>query len=49
MLITDLAVFVFDKYTRKMTLIEIAENTTIEEVKAKTGCEYSVAKDLKKF
>jgi acyl CoA:acetate/3-ketoacid CoA transferase beta subunit len=32
MLITDLAVFVFDKYTRKMTLIEIAENTTIEEV-----------------
>ncbi len=43
MLITDLAVFVFDIHTRKMTLIEIAENTTIEEIKAKTGCEYSVS------
>jgi 3-oxoacid CoA-transferase subunit B len=33
MLITDLAVFKFDKTTRKMTLIEVAEGVTVEEVR----------------
>ena len=40
MLITDLAVFKFDPITRAMTLTEIAEDTTLEEVKANTDCEF---------
>jgi len=49
MLITDMAVFEFDKVTRQMTLLEIAENTTLEEVRTNTGCEFQVADNLKKF
>jgi len=44
-----MAVFEFDKDTRQMTLTEIAENTTLEEVKANTGANYVVAQDLKTF
>lgn len=40
MLITDMAVFKFDPITRAMTLTEIAYDTTLEEVKANTDCEF---------
>ena len=40
MLITDMAVFKFDPNTRAMTLTEIASDTTLEEVKANTDCEF---------
>jgi len=49
MLITDLAVFEFHPETRQMVLTEIAENTTIEEIKANTDCEFEVAAELKTF
>ena len=49
MLITDMAVFEFHPETRQMTLMEIAEDTTLEEVKANTDCEFAVAKDLGRF
>ena len=49
MVITELAVFEFDRKTRQMTLTEIAENTTVEEVKANTEASFVVAKDLKRF
>ena len=49
MLITDMAVFEFDAVTRQMTLMEIAEDTTVEAVMENTGCEFAVAKDLKRF
>lgn len=49
MLITELAVFEFDKETRQMTLTEIAEDTTLEEVIANTEARFEVAKDLKRF
>lgn len=32
-----------------LTLIEIAEDTTIEDVLTSTGCEFSVSPDLKKI
>lgn len=49
LLITDMAVFSFDKKTRQMTLIEIAEDTTVEAVKANTDCDFAVAKNLGRF
>ena len=49
MLITDMAVFEFDKITRQMTLTEIAENTTVEAVRENTEASFEVAADLKKF
>jgi len=48
-LITDMAVFEFDKDTRQMTLTEIAENTTLEEVRANTDARFKVADNLKTF
>ena len=47
LLITDMAVFEFEN--GRMTLTEIAENTTLDEVKANTDCDFEVAKDLKRF
>jgi 3-oxoacid CoA-transferase subunit B len=49
MLITDMAVFEFDKVTREMVLSEIAEDTTLEAVREATEANYTVAKDLKRF
>lgn len=49
MLITDMAVFEFDKDTRQMTLTEIAEDTTVEAIKEATEAEFVVAENLKKF
>lgn len=49
MLITDLAVFEFHPETRQMVLTEIAENTTVEEIKANTDCEFEIAAELKTF
>ena len=49
LLITDMAVFEFDKVTREMTLIEVAEDTTVEEVRANTEASFKVSANLKKF
>ncbi len=47
MVITDLAVFTIDKANGTgMTLVELAEGVTIEEVKTKTQAEFEVAPDL---
>lgn len=45
-IITDLAVFDVDHKTG-LTLVEIASDTTVDEVKSKTGCDFAVADDLK--
>ncbi len=42
MLITDLAVFVFDEGAGKFRLTELAPGVTMDEVKQKTGAEYLV-------
>lgn len=49
MLITDMAVFEFHKETRVMTLIEIAEDTTIEAIQANTDAKFVISKDLTTF
>ena len=46
-IITDLAVF--DIVDEKLVLIEIDPDTTLEEVKAKTGANFTVSPDLKKI
>ncbi|MBN8969815.1 MAG: CoA transferase subunit B [Rhizobiales bacterium] len=44
LVITDLAVFTIDKHGKNgMTLIELADGVTLDEVKAKTEASYSVA------
>lgn len=45
-LITDLAVFDFDR-NKGMTLIELFQGVTLDQVKSLTGCSFDVANDLK--
>jgi 3-oxoacid CoA-transferase B subunit len=44
MLITDLGVFTF---AGGLTLVEIAEGVTVDEIREKTGCPFAVADDLR--
>ncbi|WWC94963.1 hypothetical protein V866_001815 [Kwoniella sp. B9012] len=51
-IITDLAVFDVDRTNSNgggLTLIEIAEGVTVEEVKEKTGASFKIAKHLGRF
>lgn len=48
MVITDLAVFAIDKAKGGMTLIELADGVTLDEVKAKTQAAFTVALDSQK-
>lgn len=47
MLITDKAVFEFKD--GKMTLAEVAEDSSVEDIKANTECTFEVADNLKTF
>ena len=46
MLITDLAVFVFDEAKKKFTLTEVAPGETVESIKAKTEAEFAVGEKV---
>lgn len=48
-IITDLAVFQVDRERGTLTLTEIAEGHTLEEVKDKTDAEFTVADTLGSF
>uniref|UniRef100_A0A182NMF6 Succinyl-CoA:3-ketoacid-coenzyme A transferase n=1 Tax=Anopheles dirus TaxID=7168 RepID=A0A182NMF6_9DIPT len=48
MIITEKAVFSVDK-ERGLTLMELAEDCTVEEIITSTGCDFSVSPDLKKM
>ncbi|XP_073951509.1 succinyl-CoA:3-ketoacid CoA transferase [Choristoneura fumiferana] len=48
MIITEKCVFEVDK-ENGLTLTELADGTTIEDVLVSTGCEFHVSKDLKKM
>uniref|UniRef100_R4G815 Succinyl-CoA:3-ketoacid-coenzyme A transferase n=1 Tax=Rhodnius prolixus TaxID=13249 RepID=R4G815_RHOPR len=48
MIITEKGVFTVDQ-EKGLTLIEIAEGTELPEIITTTGCEFAVAKDLKKM
>ena len=41
-IITELAVFDVDRANGGLTLIDMAEGVTLEEVRAKTGCDFKV-------
>ncbi|PCH38156.1 succinyl-CoA:3-ketoacid-coenzyme A transferase [Wolfiporia cocos MD-104 SS10] len=46
MIITDLAAFNVDRKAGELELIDLAEGVTLEEIKAKTACDFKVAKNL---
>jgi 3-oxoacid CoA-transferase len=46
-IITDLCVFEVDRKNGGLTLTELAEGVTVEDVKGKTGAKFEVAKDVK--
>jgi 3-oxoacid CoA-transferase len=45
-IITELGAFDVDRQNGELTLIDLAEGVTVEEVKAKTGCEFHVRSQL---
>ena len=45
-IITELCVFDVD-YSEGLTLVELADGVTVDEVRSKTGAEFKVAKDIK--
>ena len=49
MCITEKAVFKWDKQTREMMLVEIAEGLSLEQLKECTPCVYKVSPTLKEF
>ncbi|KAI0673026.1 3-oxoacid CoA-transferase [Trametes maxima] len=48
-IITELAVFDVDRGAGELTLTELAEGVSLEEVKAKTGCDFKVSSELGKM
>ena len=48
-IITELAVFDVDRKAGELELIELAEGVALEEVKAKTGCEFRVSDALRRM
>jgi 3-oxoacid CoA-transferase len=48
-IITELAVFDVDRAEGTLELIDLAEGVTLEEVKAKTGCDFKVRNPLGKW
>ena len=48
-IITELAVFDVDRAEGALELIDLAEGITLEEVKARTGCEFKVRSQLGKW
>ena len=45
-IITELAVFVIDRKNGVLELAELQEGVTLEEVTAKTGCEFKISAGL---
>ncbi|KAH8834005.1 succinyl-CoA:3-ketoacid-coenzyme A transferase [Flagelloscypha sp. PMI_526] len=48
-IVTELAVFVVDRANGGLTLTDVAEGVTVEEVKSKTGAPFKVADNLGSF
>ncbi len=46
LIVTELAVFEVDRAAGQLELIELAEGVSLEEVKAKTACEFRVKSGL---
>lgn len=48
-IITELGVFDVNRQKGELTLIDLADGVTVDEVRAKTGCEFHVRKQLGRF
>lgn len=48
-IVTELAVFKVDRVGGELELTDLAEGVTVEEVKAKTGCDFRVGSQLGTF
>ncbi|KAF8123727.1 3-oxoacid CoA-transferase [Boletus edulis] len=48
-IVTELAVFNVDRKNGALELVELQEGATLEEVRAKTGCDFKVSRDLSKL
>ncbi|KIJ63254.1 hypothetical protein HYDPIDRAFT_155978 [Hydnomerulius pinastri MD-312] len=48
-IITDLAVFDVDRYNGELHLMEVAPYVTVDEIKAKTACDFIISKGLKQM
>ncbi|KIJ63253.1 hypothetical protein HYDPIDRAFT_134301 [Hydnomerulius pinastri MD-312] len=48
-IVTELAVFNVDRKNGELELVELQEGATLEEVKAKTGCDFKIPRDLSKL
>lgn len=46
MIVTELAAFNVDRVAGELELIDLAEGVTLEEVKAKTACDFKVSPSL---
>lgn len=49
MVVTELAVFNWDKNTREMMLTEVAQGHTVDEVRSQTESEFTISPALKFF
>ena len=47
-IITELGAFNVDRHKGELTLIDLAEGVTVEEVRTKTGCEFQVRSHVRK-
>ena len=49
MIVTDIAAFNVDRAAGELTLIDVAEGVTMDELKAKTACDFHVADKVGTF
>ncbi len=49
LIVTDLAVFKVDRAAGELELTDIAEGVTLDELRAKTACDFKVASSLATF
>ncbi len=49
LIVTDLAAFRVDRAAGELTLLDVAEGVTIDELRAKTGADFKVADNVGTF